>query len=122
MKRIPIKVTNRSFYKEFLIVLKSRSPVSKLRPKELDLLAEIMYQHSLLNNLPVDDKYDLLLSTRKRKEMRELIGASEDSFNNNLSILKGHGLITKDNRLNKSLETVVFKEQFSLEFLFKEID
>lgn len=120
MKRIPIKVTSRTFYREFLTVLKSRVPVNKLRPKELDVLAELMYQHSLLVDLPDEDKYDILFSKRKRKEMRELIGLSEDSYNNNLSFLRKCGLVTKGNRLNKSLETVVFKDQFSLEFLFVE--
>lgn len=100
--------------------MKSRAPISKLRPKELEVLAGIMYQHSLLVDLPLEDRYDIVFSTRKRKEMRELIGISEDSFNNNLYILRGHGLITKDNRLNKGLETVVFNKSFSLEFRFEE--
>lgn len=120
MKRIPIKTTNRRFYRDFLEVLKSRAPIDKLRPKELDVLAEIMYQHAQLINYQKDERDDLLFSTRRRKDMRDLVGISEESFNNNLSILRKYGLITKDNRLNKSLETVVFKDKFSLEFLFIE--
>ena len=122
MKRIQIVVTRRGFYKEFLLVLKSRKPIDKLRPKEIDVLAEVMYQNASLETLSLNDRYDLIFATRKRKEMRDLIGISEESFNNNLSILRKYGLITKDNRLNKSLETVVFNGNFSLEFLFKEND
>lgn len=85
----------------------------------MDVLAEIMFQHASLIHLDAKDRYDILFSTRKRKEMREIVGISEESFNNNLSILRRKGLITKDNKLNKSIETVVFKDSFSLEFLFK---
>jgi len=86
----------------------------------MDVLAEIMYQHAQLGNVSIEDRYDILFSTRKRKEMRELIGISEESFNNNLSILRKYRLVTKENRLNKSLESVIFDKRFSLEFLFYE--
>jgi len=119
MKRITIPVNNKSFYRSFLDILKSRPPIDSLRPKEMDVLAEIMFQHASLIHLDAKDRYDILFSTRKRKEMREIVGISEESFNNNLSILRRKGLITKDNKLNKSIETVVFKDSFSLEFLFK---
>ena len=119
MERITIKVTPRSFYFEFLKVLKSRSPVDKLRPKELKVLAEMMFQYGQLKGLKNEDKYELMFSTGKRKEMRNLIGISEDSFNNNLSTLRKYGLLSKDNVLNKSLE-IEFTDNFSLEFLFKD--
>lgn len=119
MKRITIKVNDRSFYRSFLEVLKSRAPIDKLRPKELDVLAELMYRHAKLHEMNVDEKYDILFSTRMRKDMRESIGISEESFNNNLSILRKAGLITRDNKLNKSIESVIFKDAFILEFMFK---
>ena len=118
MKRIKIQVNDRTFYKEFLTVLKTRTPIDKLRPKELDVLAELMHRNSVLQEYPVDERYDILFSTRVRKEMREQLSLSEDSFNNNLSILRKYGLITKDNKLNKSLDSVIFNNNFSLEFLF----
>lgn len=120
MKRITIKVNNRTFYRNFLDILKSRVPISNLRPKELDVLAELMYHNAQMKDMSADEKYDILFSTRMRKEMRESIGISEDSFNNNLSILRKWGLITKDNHLNKSLETVRFDGKFILEFYFTE--
>ena len=120
MKRITIKVNSKTFYRSFLDVLKVRAPISQLRPKELDVLAELMFYNAQMKDLSEDDKYDILFSTRMRKEMRESIGISEDSFNNNLSILRKCGLITKGNKLNKSLETVKFDGKFILEFYFTE--
>lgn len=122
MKRIKINVTYRSFYLEFLNVLKSRHPINKLRPKEMAVLAEVMFQFNQLDNKNLIERYDIIFSTRKRREMRELIDIPEESFNNNLSILRKYGLITKENRLNKSLESIVFNGNFSLEFLFKAND
>lgn len=119
MERITINVTPRSFYIEFLKVLKSRSPIDKLRPKELKVLSEIMFQYGQLKGLRNKEKYELIFSKGKRKEMRGLIGISEDSFNNNLSTLRRHGLLSKDNMLNKSLE-LEFNNNFSLEFSFKD--
>ena len=119
MKRVVVQVNERNFYRSFLEVLKSRMPISKLRPKEMDVLAEMMYQHSLIQNKDDESKYDILFSTRMRKAMRENIGISEESFNNNLSTLRKLGLITRDNKLNKAIEDVVFDDTFILEFYFK---
>jgi DNA-binding MarR family transcriptional regulator len=121
MKKIPIKTNNRKFYRQFLELIKSLPPINKLRPKEMDVLAEIMYENGKLKNIEDDYRYTLIFSTKNRREMRNLIGISEDSYNNNLSILRKHGLITKDNKLNKFLSTVMFQDNFSLEFLFKEV-
>jgi len=120
MKKIPIKTNSRKFYRQFLELIKSLPPIDKLRPKELDVLSEVMYENGNMSEYKDSDRYTLIFSTKKRKQMRELIGISEDSYNNNLSILRKHGLITKDNKLNKFLSTVVFKDNFSLEFIFKE--
>ncbi len=119
MKKIPIKTNNRKFYRQFLELIKSLPPINKLRPKEMDVLANIMYENGQMGDMNDDDKYTIIFSTKKRKLIRELIGISEDSYNNNLSILRKHGLITKDNQLNKFLGTVIFKNNFSLEFIFK---
>lgn len=119
MKKIPIITNNRKFYRQFLELIKSLPPINKLRPKEMDVLAEIMYENGKLKSIDEESRYIIIFSTKNRKEMRKLIGISEDSYNNNLSILRKHGLITKDNQLNKFLSTVMFTDNFSLEFVFK---
>lgn len=119
MKKISIKTNNSKFYRQFLELIKSLPPINKLRPKEMDVLASIMHENGELKAIGEDDRSSLIFSTKKRKLMREAIGISEDSYNNNLSILRKHGLITKDNRLNKFLSTVMFEDKFSLEFIFK---
>lgn len=119
MKKIPIKTNNNKFYRQFLELIKSLPPIDRLRPKELDVLAHIMYENGQMQSMDESDRYTIIFSTKKRKSIREDIGISEDSYNNNLSILRKHGLITKENQLNKFLSTVVFDGNFSLEFIFK---
>lgn len=119
MKKIPIKTNADKFYRQFLELIKSLPPIDKLRPKELDVLASVMHENGKMQALGEDDRYTIIFSTKKRKLMREAIGISEDSYNNNLSILRKHGLITKENQLNKFLGTVIFDGNFSLEFIFK---
>ena len=40
-------------------------------------------------------------SVRDKKEIRDKIGISADSFNNNMSMLRKYKILDKDNRLNK---------------------
>ena len=119
MKKIPIKTNDGRFYRQFLELIKSLPPINKLRPKEMDVLAQLMRENGRLRAVPEEDRYMIIFSTKKRREIRDIVGISEDSYNNNLSILRKHGLITKGNYLNKFLSTVVFSNNFSLEFIFK---
>ena len=76
MKKIPIKTNNIKFYRQFLELIKSLPPINKLRPKEMDVLAEIMYENGKLKNIEDDYRYTLIFSTKNRREMRK-IGASK---------------------------------------------
>lgn len=121
MKRIPIKTNEDKFFRQFLELIRSISPINKLRPKELDVLAEIMYQNNKYSDLEPNIKNTMVFNTNTRKEMRLKIGITEESFNNNLSILRRHGLLSKDNKLIPFLDTVTYKDGYKLEFNFKEV-
>ncbi len=119
MKYIPIKTTKEKFYRQILEVLKSVPPINKLRPKELDTLAEIMRQNDKYSSMGAV-KYTIIFSTEIRKEMYTNIGIKEASFNNNLSILRKYKVINSDNRLNPFFETIIFTGEFKLAFTFNE--
>jgi hypothetical protein len=120
MKKIQIKTSDEKFFRQFLEVLKSVPPINKLRPKELDVLAEIMYQFSKYESYPIDHRVDIVFSQTTRKEMRDKIGIGVDSFNNNVSILRKHKLLMSDNNLHKFFDGVVFNKNFELTFVFKD--
>ena len=120
MKTIPIKTDNDKFYRQFLEVLRSVPPINKLRPKELDVLAEIVRQNSLLKDYPEEHKNTILLSQTSKKEIMDKINIGADSLNNNLSVLRKFNILTKDNRLNKFFNGIEFGGKFELNFTFKE--
>lgn len=118
-KVISIPTNDRLFYRQFLELLRSIPPISKLRPKELDVLSEVMYQLNKYSNL-ADVRNTVVFSTQVRKEMRDNLSLGEDSFNNNLSILRKWKILTRDNNLNPFLENVIYSDGSSLEFIFKQ--
>ena len=121
MKKIPIKTNKDKFFRQFLELIRSIPPVNKLRPKELDVLAEIMYQNNKYGDLESNIRNKMVFDTGTRKEMMAKVGITQDSFNNNLSILRKHKLLTKDNKLISFLDTVTYDNGYKLEFNFKEI-
>ena len=120
MKTIAIKTNKDKFYRQFLELLRSIPPINKLRPKELDVLAEIIRQENLLKDYPEEHRQSIIFSISSRKDMRELIGISADSFNNNISMLKKYKILDSENRLNKFFKNINFDSKFELNFIFKE--
>lgn len=119
MKKINIPTDENKFYRAFLEVLRSIPPISKLRPKELDVLAEIMLQNAKYKDMDEETRGIIIFDTTTRRKMRDKIGIGEESFNNNLSILRKHKLLTKDNKITDRLRDVLFDGEYSLEFNFK---
>lgn len=115
--KIPLRTTENKFYRQILEVLKSFPPINKLKPKEMDLLAEFMKQNADNMSLPKNKRRIIMFSTENRKEIQEKLGMSQAYFNNNLSILRKYGLITKDNDILPLLDIPKHKE-FSIEVKF----
>lgn len=121
MKQVQVKTNKDKFFRQFLELIRSIPPINKLRPKELDVLAEIMYQNDKYSDLEDNIRHKVVFDTATRKEMRLKVGISADSFNNNLSILRKHKLLTKQNILMPFLETVRYSDGYKLEFKFKAV-
>jgi len=114
---IPLQTNKAKFYRQVLEVLKSFPPINKLRPKELDLLAEFMKQNADNKSLPKNKRRIILFSTENRREIQEKLSMSQASFNNNLSVLRKYGLINKDNDLISLLD-IDDMNNFSVEVKF----
>ncbi len=61
--------------------------------------------------------YELVFSTKSRKEMAGELGMSQDVFNTSLNKLRKKGVLTKDNKVNRNY--IPPKGNFSLIFNFK---
>ena len=120
MKTIPIKTTRDKFYRQVLEVLGNVPPINKLRPKEKDVLAELMYQFDNYKSYPEQHRRTIIYSNDNRKVMREKIGIGADSFNNNISILRRHKILIKNDELHPFFTDILFDGEFKIGFLFKE--
>jgi hypothetical protein len=119
MRRIPIKTNKDIFFRQVLELMRSLPPFNKLRPKELEILSKVMWYNDLHKNLDEETKWTVVFSTKVRKEIMKDLEISEDSLNNNLSILRKRGLVTKDNMLAPILRNLYFDKDFKLEYSFK---
>ena len=52
--------------------------------------------------------------------MRDKIGIGADSFNNNISILRKHKILIKNDELHPFFADILFDGEFKIGFLFKE--
>ena len=103
-----LKATERAFFNMYVELMTVQSPINKLRKQERQVLAETMYQNSVLakdyKNPEDPKKWRELLSYDRKQEMADAIGKmSEASFANCLSSLRKHGLLNVDNYLHERL-------------------
>lgn len=97
---VPVKTTLRKFFRQYIELLKTIPPLDSLRNRELDVLGEIMYQDYKYRSVEDDEaRKALVFSKAIRKEMRENIGMSEDTYNNNISIIRKNGVLSSNNNL-----------------------
>ena len=115
--KLTVETNERKFFRQLLEILYSIPPLNKLRPKELDLLAILMYYNNVYKDLDPLLRQRLLNSKVTKKEIRDTTGMNENVFNTNLFILRKNNLISKSGELINALQ-VFPKDSFKIEFQF----
>ena len=115
--KLTIETNEKKFFRQLLEILSSIPPLNKLRPKELDLLAILMYYNNVYRDLDPLLRQRLLNSKVTKKEIRDTTGMNENVFNTNLFILRKNNLISKSGELISALQ-VFPKDSFKIEFQF----
>lgn len=120
--KIPLKVNINIFYKVLLPLMDKFPPIRGLMKRELEVLAELMYQN--YQNKSIEDfnkRQIILFSTDSRKIMHDRLTMSEGSFNDYLSRLRRKNVITKDNKLVSFLNILPGdKYEFAINFKIHE--
>ncbi len=114
-----IRTDKRSIFKYWLKFLK---PYHKLRPKEIEALATILYyRYELSRDILNDEMLDtVLFSTSTRIKIRKDLGNMDQKpFNNLLTGLRRKKVLSKDNKILNSLIPNMTEEGFELTFDFK---
>lgn len=115
--KLNITTDERKFFRQVLELLSSIPPLEKLRGRELDLLAGLMYYNYLYRNLGDDIRWRVINNKSTKKELRDMLEMGEDVFNNNMSIIRKTGLIDKAGKLSNALQ-IIPSETFKMEFNF----
>jgi len=113
-KKVTIATSENKFYRQYLEIL---NPIIKLRGKELDVLAELLYHNNRLKEIPYKHRWKLIFDYDTKSDIRTKLKLSEASLNNNLSALRKKRIIVENEVLKNFL--VSPQESFSLKFNFK---
>lgn len=97
--KINRKIDKSIFYREILELLRSLPPLNKLRPKEIDLLSEIIRQNDFYRSFDKQIRKTIIFSTDNRRDICDKLKCSSDALNNNLSILRKHKLLSSNNEI-----------------------
>lgn len=96
---IPVTTNENKFHRQVLEILRTFPPISNLRNRELDLLAEIMKQYQLYKNLDKVARKEVVFSTSNRQNIRKILNISAPNMNSYLYRLRKFKLLSKDNEL-----------------------
>ncbi len=114
-----ILTDKKSIFRYWLEFLK---PYHKLRSKEIEALALILYyRYELSREIPNPEMVNLVLfSTETRNKIREdLGGMGQKVFNNLLTSLRKKKVLSKDNKINPVLIPNMTEDGFKLVFNFE---
>ena len=90
----------------------------QLTDAEIDLLIEFITKYfELKKNITADtDLYELLFSTKKRKEIKDKLGISEQVFNNRFTALKKKGVILEIENTYKLSNKIIPLQEITFKF------
>jgi len=117
--KIPVTSTPEKFYKQLVKLMSSFAPIKSLRPREHDLLAEILFQNYKYRSLTENDRSNLIFSKDIRKEIQSRLNISEGTFNVYLNRFRELKVLSKDNKLPVFLSRIIPKDEFEFTVIFK---
>lgn len=116
-KILTLKKTRREFFRAYVEILKPF--LKKLRSKDADVFAELLYQNSIKSDIKnKKDRFKLIFDADNRKEMEEHLKMSSQTFRNSLTNLRYRNLLEKDNTIPDLYLIVPDREKFALKFNF----
>jgi hypothetical protein len=92
-KSISITTDKAKFFRQYLELV---NPMIKLRGRELDVMAELLFHNNELKGIPHKQRWQLILNYESKTEIRSKLQMSDASLNNNLSALRKKGILSND--------------------------
>lgn len=117
--KIPVTTNIEKFYSQLIKLMSSFAPLNKVRPRDLEILSELLYQNYQHRNSDEDTRNIIIFSTKNRRKMEQKLGMTQATFDVYISNLKKKGIISKDNKLPKFLSRIIPGDEFEFSVLFK---
>jgi peroxiredoxin len=92
---INVETTEDKYFRQALELLKPLPPFNKLRPKVLDILAQLLYFNNKYKHIEKVIRFKILFDYETKVLMRNNVNMDEASFNNILSELRRVNIIDK---------------------------
>lgn len=90
---IKIDTIPRKFFRQALEVLRNIPPLSSLRNKELDVLAELLYFNDRYSNIPQDLRWKLVFDYDTKMDIITYLDMKDVDLYNILTSLRKKGII-----------------------------
>lgn len=113
----PITIREKTLPKLFRAYVEILQPILRLRNREADILAQILYYNNEKKDIVEGDRFELILSTPYRKKIKENLNIKDSTLQNSLSILRKKGIL-KDGKVLPELQ-VFIENELDLIFKFK---
>lgn len=113
-----IKSKNKlDFFVKVLTIASLVDPISKLRPKERELLAHLLYYNNKYKDLDLEERASLIFHKTTRIDIQVSMNIDQQTFYNLKSELKKKGIINNE-YLTKGFISLYYKDSFNINFIF----
>jgi len=115
---VKIPCTRDNFFRYYVELL---NPIVKLRKRELDVWAQLLYHNDKYKGLDDEIKFKMVFDYATKAKIANTLDISMDVLNNNLSELRKRKIIV-DNKIPKGYQVHLEENEYSLTFNFKAKD
>jgi hypothetical protein len=91
--KLKIVVDEYNYFKKLLALLNNIPPFNKIRPKELELYALLMYYNHKYRKLPFEDRNIRIFHNKSKKQMAEELNIEVSGVYNLMKGLRDAGII-----------------------------
>lgn len=115
-KELNLTTNKRKFFRQYLELVKIFKPFNKLRPKELDVLAEFLYLNNEYSAVPYEDRWKLIMHYDTKVGIKERLNMGDANFNNILSAFRNKGIMVDKRIEEKYLFNIGQDFKFKINF------
>jgi hypothetical protein len=90
---ININTNKRKFFRQALEIIKTLSPINRLRNKELDVLAELLYFNDKYSNIPQELRWKIVFDYDTKMEIIKYLNIKDTDMYNILTSLRNKGVL-----------------------------